>query len=76
MWHNFQAWMRDKVEMSAFGACQYLGNKMGISTITVRKYFIYISFLTLGSPVLVYFITAFWVNIRTYLRRGRDLTKS
>jgi phage shock protein PspC (stress-responsive transcriptional regulator) len=76
MFLKIQAWMRDQVEMSAFGVCQYLGNKMGISTITVRKYFIYISFLTLGSPVLIYFVSAFWVNIRTYMRRGSDLTKS
>jgi phage shock protein PspC (stress-responsive transcriptional regulator) len=69
-------WLRDQVEMRAFGTCQYLAGKMGVSAATVRLYFIYISFLTLGSPVLLYFVTAFWVNIRTYLRRGRSLIKS
>lgn len=76
MFRKVQAWVRDQVEIQAFGVCQYLGDKMGISPITVRMYFIYISFLTLGSPVLIYFIAAFWVNIRTYLRRGRDWMKS
>jgi phage shock protein PspC (stress-responsive transcriptional regulator) len=76
MMKRLQDWVRDRVELQAFGACQYLGDKMGVSPIAVRMYFIYISFLTLGSPVLIYFIVAFWVNIRTYLRRGRDLLKS
>jgi phage shock protein PspC (stress-responsive transcriptional regulator) len=69
-------WFRDQVEKQAFGVCHYLGDKMGVSAATVRIYFIYISFLTLGSPVLIYFVTAFWVNIRTYLRQGQNLLKS
>lgn len=76
MHHKIQNWLRDRVELQAFGVCQYLGEKMGVSPAMVRMYFIYISFATLGSPLLVYFFGAFWVNIRTYLRRGRDLINS
>ncbi len=38
--------------------------KMGIATSVIRKYFIYISFLTLGSPVIFYLFFAFWINIK------------
>ena len=60
---------KDILERSAFGVCNYLGEKMGISSSRVRLYFIYISFVTLGSPVLLYLFTAFWLNIRTYIRK-------
>jgi phage shock protein PspC (stress-responsive transcriptional regulator) len=59
--------LRYLIESNVFGVCTYLGEKLGISSITIRKYFIYISFLTMGSPVLFYFIIAFWMNIRNYI---------
>jgi len=58
---------RELIEYNLFGVCSYLGEKMNISTTTIRKYFIYISFLTMGSPVIFYFITAFWMNLRRYI---------
>ncbi len=61
------------LEKSAFGVCSYLGEKMGIASATVRLYFIYISFITLGSPLLLYFFAAFWLNIRRYLKSGKNL---
>lgn len=59
-------------ERYAFGVCSYLGEKMGVSVPTVRLYFIYLSFATLGSPVLIYLFMAFWLNIRTYIRRQKQ----
>jgi phage shock protein PspC (stress-responsive transcriptional regulator) len=59
--------LRELIEYNLFGVCSYLGEKMQISTITIRKYFIYISFLTMGSPVIFYFIAAFWMNLRRYI---------
>ncbi len=59
--------LRRIIEWNAFGVCTYLGEKLRISTNTIRKYFIYISFLTLGSPVLFYFIVAFWMNVKQYI---------
>ena len=38
------------VEWHVFGVCTAIGDKMGIATATIRKYFIYISFMTMGSP--------------------------
>ncbi|MBX9782501.1 MAG: PspC family transcriptional regulator [Chitinophagaceae bacterium] len=59
--------LRRLIEWNAFGVCTYLGEKWNISTASIRKYFIYISFLTLGSPVVIYFFVAFWMNIKQYI---------
>ncbi len=55
---------RQIIEWNVFGVCTWFGEKFGISTITIRKYFIYVSFLTMGSPLLIYFFIAFWMNLR------------
>jgi len=57
------------VENQAFGVCTRLGEKLNISTSSIRLYFIYTSFITMGSPVIIYLILAFWMNIRRYLRQ-------
>ncbi len=59
--------LRRMIELQAFGVCSFIGEKMGIATSRIRMWFIYISFLTLGSPVLVYMILAFWINIKNYI---------
>lgn len=46
-------------EHKAFGVCQYLGKILGLKSNTVRMYFIYLSFFTFGSPIIIYFIFAF-----------------
>jgi phage shock protein PspC (stress-responsive transcriptional regulator) len=63
-------WIKDLVERRAFGVCQYLGDKMRVSPAIVRHYFIYTSFIGMGSPLILYLIAAFWVNIRRYIRKG------
>jgi len=59
--------IRHFVEWHVFGVCTAVGERMGIATSIIRKYFIYISFLTMGSPVVLYFFLAFWMNIRNYI---------
>ncbi len=59
--------VREMIELQAFGVCAAIGNKMGIATSRIRMWFIYISFLTLGSPLIVYMVLAFWINIRNYI---------
>ncbi|HVB03396.1 MAG TPA: hypothetical protein VNE41_06725 [Chitinophagaceae bacterium] len=59
------------VEWTAFGVCTAIGEKLGIATTRIRMWFIYISFLTLGSPVIIYMILAFWMNIRKYIMNAR-----
>jgi len=56
-------------EEHAFGVCSYLGDKLGIATSSIRLFFIYASFLTLGSPVIIYLSMAFILNIRAHLRK-------
>ncbi|PCJ65952.1 MAG: PspC family transcriptional regulator [Bacteroidetes bacterium] len=63
--------IKKNIENYAFGVCSYLGEKFNINSGTIRLYFIYISFFTLGSPVVIYFIVAFWLNIRHYLTSRR-----
>lgn len=66
-------WIKNLVERRAFGVCQYLGDKMHLAPGVVRKYFIYTSFIAMGSPLIVYLMVAFWVNVRRYVRRGRNV---
>jgi phage shock protein C len=56
-------------ENQAFGVCTWLGDAMGFSTSSIRLYFIYASFLTVGSPVILYLILAFWLNTRRHYRK-------
>lgn len=58
-------------ENHAFGVCTRLGEKLGIASSSIRLFFIYASFLTIGSPVIVYMGLAFIMNIRKHLRRFR-----
>jgi phage shock protein PspC (stress-responsive transcriptional regulator) len=57
-------------ENHAFGVCTRLGEKMGVATSSIRLFFIYASFLTLGSPVIVYLSMAFVMNMRKHLRKS------
>lgn len=63
--------IREFLELQAFGVCTSIGERLGIATTRIRMWFIYISFLTLGSPVLLYMILAFWKNIKNYMLAGR-----
>ena len=69
-----QELIKYEVEKSAFGVCTYLSEKLGIASGRVRTYFIYLTFATLGSSVLVYLFLAFWINIRKYLKRSNPNT--
>jgi len=59
------------VEWNAFGVCSAIGNRLGISTGRIRQYFIYTSLLTMGSPIILYMVLAFWRNIRNYISSTR-----
>lgn len=57
------------IEQRVFGVCSYLGDKFGIASSRIRLYFIYTSFITMGSPVIIYLIIAFWINLKKYIRQ-------
>jgi phage shock protein PspC (stress-responsive transcriptional regulator) len=59
--------LKSFVEWNAFGVCSAIGNRLGIATSNIRMYFIYTSLLTMGSPIIIYLILAFWRNIRRYI---------
>jgi len=59
------------IEWQAFGVCSAIGEKLGIATSRIRTWFIYISFLTMGSPIILYMIIAFWMNIKKYTKAAK-----
>lgn len=59
--------LRKIIEVNAFGVCAAIGDKMGIATSRIRMWFIYVSFLTFGSPLIIYMVLAFWINIKNYI---------
>jgi phage shock protein PspC (stress-responsive transcriptional regulator) len=61
--------IHDFFEAYAFGVCTMLGEKLGMATSSIRLFFIYASFITFGSPLLVYLAIAFIMNMRKHLRK-------
>ena len=59
------------IERQAFGVCEWLGEKWGIKSSRIRMYFIYISFFTFGSPIIIYFILLFWIENKDFFRSKR-----
>ncbi|HLT72916.1 MAG TPA: hypothetical protein VKZ75_09705 [Cyclobacteriaceae bacterium] len=53
----------------AFGVCTMLGEMLGVATSSIRLFFIYATFITVGSPVIVYLAIAFVMNLRKHLRK-------
>ena len=63
--------IRHFIEWHIFGVCTAIGERLGIATSIIRKNFIYISFITMGSPVIIYLFIAFWMNIKQYILNAR-----
>ena len=63
--------IKNFIEWQVFGVCTAIGERMGVATSTIRKYFIYLSFATIGSPVIIYFFLAFWMNVKRYVFNAR-----
>ncbi|MFI5128965.1 MAG: PspC domain-containing protein [Chitinophagales bacterium] len=62
---------RNFVEWNAFGVCSAIGARMGISPSRIRQYFMYASLLTMGSPIIIYMVLAFWRNMRNYVKAAK-----
>jgi phage shock protein C len=62
-------------EQEAFGVCTWLGNKLGIKSTTIRMYFIYLSFFTFGSPIIIYFILAFLLENKKIFSRSKHIRR-
>ena len=61
--------IRTNIEDSYFGVCTWWGEKFGISISKIRLFFIYATFITLGSPIIIYLSMAFILDIRNFFRR-------
>lgn len=46
-------------ELRSFGVSTWFARKMGVEVAKVRLFFIYTSFIALGSPIIMYLIMAF-----------------
>lgn len=61
--------IRYTVEEQLFGVCSTISERLNFSVSSVRLYFIYASFFTFGSPIILYLVMAFWLEIRKHIRR-------
>ncbi|KOF03106.1 phage shock protein C (PspC) family protein [Roseivirga ehrenbergii] len=59
-------------ESQAYGVCTKLGEKLNLSASSIRLFFIYASFITFGSPLLIYLGLAYVINFRKHLRRRQN----
>lgn len=64
--------LRDVIEMSVYGVCSYLGRKLSMPSKRVRLFFIYTSFIALGSPIIIYLILTFVLNLRYMINNKRN----
>ena len=55
-------------ERQAFGVCAWIGEKMSIKTGSIRLSFIYLSFITFGSPIFLYLIAAFVLRHKEHFK--------
>lgn len=63
--------IRNHFEKRGFEVCSRMGDRMGIRPSRIRFFFVYTSFLTLGSPVILYFALHFVIQIKDYMRSKR-----
>lgn len=68
----FIGFVRNYFERQAFGVCTKLGEKLGMRSSVIRLFFIYASFLTVGSPIILYMILAFWLKMKDYVHSRRS----
>jgi phage shock protein PspC (stress-responsive transcriptional regulator) len=59
-------------EHKIFGVCSYWGDFWGISSGKIRLFFVYASFMTKGSPIIIYMGLAFLMDLRKYWRIKRS----
>ena len=59
-------------EKHGFHVSSRLADALGMRASSVRLFFIYLSFVTVGLWFAVYLILAFWMNIRRYLRQRNN----
>ena len=61
-------------EKQAFGFCEWWGEKLQLKNSRIRLFFIYFSFLTFGSPIIIYLIMAFILEHKEYFKLSKRKT--
>lgn len=61
-------YIREISEREAFGVFKWMGDKMNIRSSEIRISFIYVSFVTFGSPILIYLVMAFILKNKRYFK--------
>lgn len=64
--------LRDIIEVNVYGVCSYLGRKLSIPSKRVRLFFIYTTFIALGSPIIIYLGLTFILNLRYMIKTKRN----
>lgn len=59
-------------ERYSFGVCTYLAEKFRLSLSKVRLFFIYTSFLSVGMPIIFYFLAFIVLDIRKFIRHKKN----
>lgn len=62
--------LRRVLEKKIFGVCQWLGDKLGMRSSRIRLYFIYLSCVTVASPIIAYLIMAFALEHKDMVKEG------
>lgn len=65
-------WIRNSLDLQAFGVCSKIADLLNMKASSVRLFFIYSSFLTLGSPLLAYLIMAFVFRLKNMVNSKRS----
>lgn len=63
--------IKDHFERKAYGVCEWWGDRLDFDTNSIRVYFIYLSFLTLGSPLVIYLVMAFVLKNKNWFKPKR-----
>ena len=62
--------IKAQFERFAFGVCSWWGEKLGLRSSNIRLFFIYTSFITIGSPIIVYLVMAFILKHKQHFKLG------
>ena len=63
--------IKEIFERNAFGVCTWLGERLQMRSSVIRLFFIYTSFLAVGSPIIIYLTLAFWIKMKNYVNSKR-----
>ena len=61
-------------EMRSFGVSEWWARKLGIRSSQVRLFFIYTSFIALGSPIIIYLIMGWILENKHYFKLAKKKT--